>query len=323
MKSELSIPKLAKQIPTEADAYRFLEDLRWEGKPVCPHCQSEKPPYFLSPKNGTSRKTRTGSASERRVWKCAACRKQFSVLTGTIFHGSKIPVRTWVFVVFEMCASKNGVSAREIERKYDLTPKSAWYMTHRIREAMKREPMAGLLSGRVVADETWIGGKPRNWPARKRRPGNVQGSKAHRVPVVALVSRETGEVPSRAVPNVTGSTLRAVLGEQVDPAATHLHTDEGGGYLRIASDFASHTAVHHGAGEYVRGDASTNQAESYFSQLKRSLDGTHHHVSREHLDRYLAEFDFRWSSRKLSDTERMKQLGQRVGGKRLKYRETR
>jgi transposase-like protein len=157
----LSMIQLADKLREEADAYKFLEDLRWNGQPVCPHCGATEP-YFLNPQNGTARRTRTGTESQRRVWKCRACRKQFSALTGTIFHGTKIPVRTWVFVVFEMASSKNGVAAREIERKYNLTPKTAWFMCHRIREAMKREPMAGLLTGRVVADETYIGGKPKN-----------------------------------------------------------------------------------------------------------------------------------------------------------------
>src|SRR3954452_12747183 len=148
--ADLSILKLSEKLRTEADAYLFLEQLRWGDKPVCPHCGSVRKPYFLTPKNGESRKTRTGADSQRRVWKCAECRKQFSVLTGTIFHGSKIPVRIWIFVIFEMCSSKNGVAAREIERKYQVTPKSAWFMLHRIREATKRDPLAGLLSGRII-----------------------------------------------------------------------------------------------------------------------------------------------------------------------------
>lgn len=323
MKPDLSIPKLANQIRTEADAYRFLEELRWGDKPVCPHCASPKPPYFLKPKNGASRNTRTGSASERRVWKCAEgkCRKQFSVLTGTIFHGTKIPVRTWVFVIFEMCSSKNGVSAREIERKYDLTPKSAWFMTHRIREAMKREPMAGLLSGTVVSDETWFGGEPKN--RHGHDPSTRKQGQSDKTPIVALVSRATGEVRSRAIPDVTGASLQAVLSAEADLAATHLHTDEAGGYISIAGKLADHSSVDHSKREWVRGDVTTNQAETYFSQLKRSLDGTHHHVSREHLDRYLAEFDYRFSTRKASDTERMNRLLTQVGGRRLQYRETR
>src|ERR1700733_10490373 len=117
----MTVLQLADRLRTEADAYVLLEDLRWHGRPVCPHCGSVGDHYFLTPANGSSRKTRTGAASERRVWKCRDCRKQFSVLTGTIFHGSRISIRTWVLVIMEMCASKNGVSAREIERKYDLT----------------------------------------------------------------------------------------------------------------------------------------------------------------------------------------------------------
>jgi transposase-like protein len=154
--------QLADKLRTEAEAYRYLEDMRWGDRPVCPHCGSVRKPYFLKPANGRSRKTTLGAASERRVWKCADCRKQFTVLTGTIFHGTKIPVRTWVFLIFEFASSKNGIAAREIERKYGLTPKSAWFAMQRLREAMKLEPIAGLLSGIVIADETWYGGKPSN-----------------------------------------------------------------------------------------------------------------------------------------------------------------
>jgi transposase-like protein len=313
---QLSILTLSEQLRTEADAYLFLEDLRWGGKPACPHCGNVERIYFLNPANGASRKTRTGTASQRRVWKCSACRKQFSVLTGTIFHGTKIPVRTWIFVVFEMCSSKNGVAAREIERKYGLTAKTSWHMLHRIRFAMERDPMAGLLSGRVVADETWIGGKPKNRHGHKRGHGG-QG-KTDKTPVVALVSRETGEVRSRVVPNIKGHNQRRALEEHVDPANTHLHTDSANAYIKIGADFVEHSTVDHRAGEYVRGDVSTNQAEN-FSQLKRSIDGTHHHVSTVHLERYLAEFDFRYSTRKISDTDRMAMIGRQVGGKRLTY----
>lgn len=163
-KQEFSIPALMNRLQSEHDAYELLESLRWEnGEPdACPVCGAIGGRfYFLKPQDGsTGRKTRTGSNSQRRVWKCATCRKQFSALTGTIFHGTKISIRTCVLVILEMCASKNGVSAREIERKYDLTAKSAWFMLHRIREAMKRGPLASLLEGTVIADETWIGGQP-------------------------------------------------------------------------------------------------------------------------------------------------------------------
>jgi transposase-like protein len=212
------------------------------------------------------------------------------------------------------------VSAREIERKYDLTAKTAWFMLHRIREAMKREPMAGLLSGRVVADETWHGGKPKNRHGHDPKQ-HVQGMRdGDKVPIMSLVSRETGEVRSHVLNDVKPGNLRAVLTEHVDPSATHLHTDTSLAYRSIGKGFAQHSSVNHNIREYVRGDVSTNQAESYFAQLKRSLDGTHHHVSREHLHRYVAEFDFRFSTCKETDTERMQRIVGRVHGRRLSYR---
>jgi transposase-like protein len=317
-KQEFSLPALMAKVPTEASAYELLEDLRWNGQPVCPHCASVAKHYFLKPRDPEGRKTRTGAISQRRVWKCKDCRKQFSVLTGTIFHGSKIPVRTWLMVVFEMCASKNGVAARELERKYDLTPKSAWFMLHRIREAMKREPLAGLLSGTVVADETWIGGKPKNRHAFKRQ-GGKQGL-TDKQPVLSLVNTETGEVRSHVVRDVTADTIGPILRGEIDTVNTVLHTDRAGVYVPLGTEFADHQSVDHRAGEYVRGEVSTNAAEGYFSQLKRSIDGTHHAVSNEHLHRYLGEFDFRYTTRKISDSARMRMLALETGGRRLSYR---
>jgi transposase-like protein len=311
--------ELADRLRTEADAYEYLEELRWAGSPYCPHCGSVRKHYFLKPANGSSRKTTRGKDSERRVWKCADCRKQFTVLNGTIFHGSKIPVRKWLLVIFDMASAKNGMSAREIERKYGLASKSAWFIAHRIREAMKREPIAGLLSGRVVADETWYGGKPSNRKGHDSR-GSRKGQH-DRTPIMALVSRETGEVRSQVIPDVKGSTLRAVLRKHTDPASTHLHTDQLPSYRALGREFASHSTVDHEGHEYVRDGATTNHAEGYFAQLKRSLDGTHHHVSREHLDRYLAEFDFRYTTCKQTDTERMNRIISRTTGRRLMYSE--
>ena len=145
---------IAKQIKSEAEAYAYMESMRWPNGPICPHCGSVEKHYFLTPKSGAARKTRTGSLTERRVWKCKTCRKQFSVTTGTVFHGSKIPLQTWLMVVYEMCANKNGIAAREIARKYDVAPKTAWFMTQRLREAMKQKAPESLISGTVVIDET-------------------------------------------------------------------------------------------------------------------------------------------------------------------------
>lgn len=317
----MTLLQLADRLRDDADAYEYLEGLRWAGNPTCAHCGADRP-YFLTPKNGIDRRTTRGTVSQRRVWKCRSCRKQFSVLTGTIFHGTKIPLRIWVLVIFEMASSKNGVAAREIERKYGLTPKSAWFMMHRIREAMKREPMAGLLTGRVVADETYIGGKPRNRHGGTR-PGrrNKSGAGTDKTPVFALVSRETGEVVTKVMPNVTGKNLAAAIRGEVDPERVILHTDDSINYFQAAQIVKEHHSVNHREHEFVRGDVSTNQAENFFSQLKRSIDGTHHHVSVDHLPRYLAEFGFRYTFRKESDTQRMARLVRQVDGRRLMYRE--
>jgi transposase-like protein len=137
--ARVSLPALVENIRSEGDAYKLVEELRWAGQPVCPHCASVRPHYFLTPEAEEGRTSRRGKVTERRVWKCADCRRQFSALTGTVMHGSKIPVKTWLLVIVEMCVSTNGVSAREVQRKYDLTPKTAWTMLHRLREAMKSD----------------------------------------------------------------------------------------------------------------------------------------------------------------------------------------
>ena len=323
MKQEFSMPSLALRIPTEADAYKLMEELVWPGgePPACPHCSAAEKFYYLAPKDGTEgRKTRTGAESQRRVWKCSACRKQFSVMTGSIFHGSKIPLRTWLLVLFEMVSSKNGVSAREIERKYGLTSKSAWFMTQRIREAMKTAPMAALLGGAVQVDETWIGGEPRNRHRNDPREKPRASGTGDKQPIVSLVHYETRSVHSRVVPDVTAKNLLPAILEVTDPKRTHLHTDSARAYRQIAPDFAAHEYVNHSLGEYVRGNVSTNLNEGYFSQLKRSLDGTHHHVSVEHLQRYLHQFDWLYTHCKASDSERLRVLLSNVGGRRLTYR---
>jgi transposase-like protein len=320
-KQEFSVPLLANKITTEADAYLLLEQLRWDGEPACPHCGAIDGHYYIRPLNGASRRTRTGSMSQRRVWRCHACRKQFSVLTGTIFHGSKIPLRTWLFVIFEMCASKNGVAAREVERKYDLTAKTAWFMLHRIREAMKRDPLAGLLSGAVQADETWIGGDPKNRHRNDPREQTRAPGTSDKTAVFSLLHYETREVRSRVVPDVTGQTLLPALEEQAKLSSTWLQTDGGAAYKTIAGHVADHQWVNHDDGQYVGpGAVGTNVVEGYFSQLKRSIDGTHHHVSTVHLPRYLAQFDFMYSHCRRTDSARMRRLIGQTAGRRLTYK---
>ncbi len=305
---EITIANIGKTIKSEAAAYEYLESLRWPDKPICPHCEVEGDHYYLNPQ-GEGRKTRTGRVSERRVWKCRekGCRRQFSVTTGTIFHGSKIPLTTWLYVTFAMCASKNGIAAREIERTYKLTPKTAWFMTQRIREAM-RSDSGQLFKSDVAADEAYIGGDPKNRHAAERGERKY-GRGTEKVPVVSLVDNKTGEVRSRVINNVNGGTLRSFIRANVDLREATLHTDANTVYARVGEEMAGHYVVNHSEGVYATDKTKgTNQVENFFSQLKRSIDGTHHHLSEEHLHRYLAEFDFRYSTRKMTDTERMLHL---------------
>lgn len=302
----------------EGEAYEFLETLRWHGKPECRHCGSKRV-FYLTPK-GEGRKTRTGKVSERRVWKCGACRKQFSAITGTIFHGTKVELRIWLAVVVEMCANKNGMAAREIERKYGVAPKTAWHMAHRIREGMKARSPEHLLTGTFVADEAYFGGDPKNRHGGKNAVGGRGTSKT---PVFTLIDAERGEARSRVIANVDGNTLGSAIREVVDPSGSMLWTDKWAGYGPVGREFAKHIALDHDGGEYVRDGGGTNLAENFFSQLKRSIDGTHHKVSVEHLPRYLSEFDFRYSTCKMSDTERVDRLMGQVGGRRLTYKRVR
>lgn len=322
---KLTLGEIQKRVTCEADAYVVLEELRWPTGPVCPHCGHDKA-YFLTPKNKVSRATGPKrTMSQRRVWKCAKCRKQFSVLTGTIFQGTKVPVETWLMVMVQMCSAKNGVSAREVERMHGVTPETAWFMLHRLREAMRREPLASKLQGTVVVDETWVGPDMKNMHQQGKPrfgPRNHTGNPAHETPVVALVHKESGKVRTEVVRGrkLTTPKTREFLARHVDIPGSTLHTDSARGYRAIGREFKDHQAVDHSAREYVRGDVSTNPAESFFAQLKRSIDGTHHHVSKTHLGRCADEFAFRYSTSKMTDAERPQTMMDQAAGRRLTYR---
>jgi transposase-like protein len=308
--ADLTLSKIAKHYSDEDAAYEYVESVRWSYGPVCPHCGVIDEATYLDPKDGP-RKTRTGKVSNRRVWQCNACRQQFSVLVGTIFEDSHIPLSKWLLGIHLMCAGKNGVSAKELERQLGIAYRSAWFMAHRIRYAMAHESWDKPLEGTVEADETYIGGKAHG----KRGRGA-----ANKTPVVSLVERG-GEVRSQMVTNVTGKNVKEVLEANVSPDAT-LMTDSYQVYTEPGKAFADHQTVDHGKNEYVRGDAYTNTVEGYFSQLKRSIDGTYHAISARHLPRYLAEFDYRYNTRTTTDGERTVKAIEKVAGKRLQYRDT-
>ncbi|MGL4229959.1 MAG: IS1595 family transposase [Casimicrobium sp.] len=291
----------------EDKAREYLEALRWPNGIVCPHCGLVDRAYALK-----GEKHRTG------LYKCGDCRKQFTVTVGTVFERSKIKLNVWLQAVHLMCASKKGISSKQLERMMGVTYKTAWFMSHRIREAMTDKP-EGLLGagGKVVeADETYWGNSKRSKIGRKYKGRGGD----HKEKIVALVERN-GDVRSFHVKAVNGATLRTILKEHVAVEA-NLMTDELPAYKAIGKEFASHEAVKHSAKEYARGNAHTNTIEGYFSILKRGLIGTFHHVGRQHLKRYVKEFDFRYNARKTSDTERTALALQGIGGKRLLYRHT-
>jgi transposase-like protein len=298
--------------PLKAAAY--LESLRWPNGPVCPHCgESERKPYLLKSKT-------------RRLWKCAACRKQYTVTVNTIFEGSHIPLNKWLLAFYLLCASKKGMSAHQLHRMLGVTYKSAWFMAHRIRYAMEQPPFARQLTGTVEVDETYIGGKRRrpnrveSAPLDPRKPDyRLQtGRGSDKTPVVLLVERG-GQARSFRMANVTSDSLKGAIRRHVAREA-HIRTDSYPSYRGLGEEFASHEMVNH-AVEYVRGDAHTNTAENFFSILKRGINGTYHHVSEAHLPRYLSEFDFRYNARGLNDADRTVLALRGVDGKRLRYAE--
>jgi len=292
------------KIFSDKDAARkYLEAMRWPNGPVCPHCGFEKA-YEIKGKADSARPARAG------LFKCSKCRKQFTVTVGTIFEGSHIPLNKWLYAIYLMCTSKKGISSYQLHRDLELTYKSTWFMTQRIRFAMDKTPLTNKLFGVVEADETYVGSK-----AHGKRGRGAANKKI----VCSLIQRE-GDARSFVVKNVKANTLTKLLATHVDETA-HIMTDSFTSYKGLGNIFTKHEFVDHKK-EYVRGIVHTNFAESYFSLLKRGIIGTFHNVSTQHFQRYLHEFDFRWNSRDVSDTERMVSLLNSVTGKRMMYQDS-
>jgi transposase-like protein len=304
--SILSVP----HFHCEDAARERLEAIVWPKGPFCPRCGGFD---RITPVKG-------GRPGLRR---CGPCKREFTVTVGTIFERSKVGLHKWFQAAHLLASSKKGISAHQLHRTLKVTYKTAWFMEHRLREAMRElhpdAPLGG--DGKTVEmDETYVGGKEANKHASKRNKRNI-GGKGKEI-AFALVERG-GKVRSHHVPSVSAKTLRPILEKQLHPNS-NLMSDDGGS--RVGRDFGrQHQTVNHSIGEYVRGDVHTNTIEGYFSILKRGITGVYHHVSPQHLKRYLAEFDFRYNERQalgVSDEARADRLVGGIVGKRLIYRDS-
>lgn len=308
---ELTLMQVMSRFSTEEAAREYFEQIRWpDGKPICPHCGNagQKRIYRLKPNR--AKKIRPG------LYACTECGQQFTVTVGTVCEDSHIPLHKWLVAFYLMCASKTQISALQIQRQLELgSYRTAWFLCHRIRYALKEVMPTEKLDNTVEVDETFVGGKVRG---RGRR---YTGNKAT---VVALVERG-GQVRSKVVGRLTKKALAALIKAHVMPSA-HLNTDESSLYTETGKIFASHDTVNHSAEEYVRHDkntgrtASTNAVEGFFGNSKRSIDGTHHQVSGKHLPLYLAELDHKYNTREVSDGARTVIGIQKIEGKRLMLR---
>jgi transposase-like protein len=283
-------------------AREHLESINWPEGPFCPHCGEVENVTRLQ-----------GKSHRAGLIQCNSCLKNFTVTVGTVFERSKISLNKWMLATYLLASSKKGFSAHQLHRTLGVTYKTAWFMMHRIREAMKDDgsPLGG--PGMVVeSDEAFVGGS-----ARKRLGGKVAKAKK----VVTLVERD-GRARSFHVANIHSGNIRAALVTNVDRSST-LMTDDARMYWAIGREFAGHGTTLHSNKEFARpGGIHSNTAENFFSILKRGVIGTYHHWSAAHFHRYLAEFDFRYSTKDATDKERSDAMLRGIVGKRLTYRRT-
>jgi len=302
MASRISRPHLH----SEEKAFAYVEAHLWPNGPICPHCGGVE---RIGKMQGKS--TRLG------LYKCYQCRKPFTVRMGTLFESSKVPLHIWLQAIYLIAGSKKGISSNQLARVLGLTVKTAWFLSHRIREAMREGGLApfGQDGGAVEVDETYIGRK-------KGKP--IRGAYHHKMAVLGLVDRDSGRCRLFQLEKASGSNIQPIVLENLSREA-RLMTDESFIYRGIGREFAEHSAVHHQRDEYVRGDVTTNTVEGAFSIFKRGMRGVYQHCAEKHLHRYLAEFEFRYSHREANgcdDEARANKMLRGIAGKRLTYRRT-
>ena len=313
----MTVDLTAAEFHDEAAAREWMEGSRWPNGANCCHCGSVNVLRM------------EGKAHRAGLFHCRDCRGQFSVLTGSVMESSHLPLNKWVLAIRLMTASKKGVSAHQIHRMLNITYKTAWFMCHRIREAMRDvNPIALGGEGKIVeADEAYHG--KRETPVtlsrgRIRKPTKRgRGGGAEKRPIVALVERG-GEVRATHMNHVTGKNLRKFVVENAS-RKSRLHTDESPLYTTMGAEFATHETVNHGKKEYARGDVTTNSVEGFFGIFKRGMTGVYQHCGEQHLQRYLDEFSFRYNNRVrlgVHDEERAVLAAKGMDGKRLTYRRT-
>ena len=295
----------------EAAAYEFVESVLWPDGPFCPRCGC------------LDRITKVKANPEKRVrvglWRCGHCKRQFTVKVGTVLESSNVKLTLWLQAVVLMTGSKKGISAHQIHRTLGVTYKTAWFMCHRIREAMRSGELAlfGGTGGIVEVDETFLGKDPKFARYAKSKVGLRQKMK-----VLALIDRKTGKARTRVIDHLSAKDITPILHENIAREA-RVSTDEASYYRSIGYSFAEHMSVNHSADEYVRGEAHTNSLEGYFSIFKRGMKGIYQHCAKKHLHRYASEFEFRYNNRSalgIEDQERARIALMGIVGKRLTYR---
>ena len=277
-RQQFDLAKLIEQFGSEDRCHEYLEQLRWPDGVRCPRCDSDK----------------ISRIAKRRQFDCDGCRYQFSVRVGTIFHDSKLPLWKWFLAVYMMGESKKGVSANQLKRMLGVSYKTAWYLCHRIRAAMKDEG-GELLRGIVEADETYVGGKKR-FPAGTSRSHRAQHMLDNKAVVLGAVQRG-GKVRLRMAPDVRSETIKGFLADVVSDDAEAIYTDSHRSYRGIGDENTVHEYVDHSRDEWVNDQVHTNTVESVWSLFDRSVIGAYHKLSRKHLPAYLDEAAFRWNNR--------------------------